>query len=145
MNTTGIRALDATTFDAIRGSTRDGDERRAEAEARALLGFLSEPGDVVLGRAVAAVGAQATVDLIVQLSMQTAATGEVARRERRVAEIVALSPGEREVGYATTHVFRPDASGTARPDVLPDEYRELAKYGFDLGAFLASNPFGPTS
>ncbi|UOQ88885.1 DNA-processing protein DprA [Agromyces endophyticus] len=65
MNTTGIRALDATTFDAIRGSTRDGDERRAEAEARALLGFLSEPGDVVLGRAVAAVGARATVDLIV--------------------------------------------------------------------------------
>lgn len=87
----------------------------------------------------------ATVDLIVQLSMQTAATGEVARRERRVAEIIALSPGEREVGYATTHVFRLDASGTARPDVLPDEYRELAKYGFDLGAFLASNPFGPTS
>ena len=58
-------------------------------------------------------------------------------RRRRVAEIIALDPGERETGYATTHVFAPDLDGTAVPAVLPDEYRALAAYGFDLGGYLA--------
>ncbi len=69
----------------------------------------------------------ATVDLIVQLSMETTPRRRAARTgTRRVAEIIALAPGERETGYATTHVFRADASGVAVPDVLPDEYRALA-------------------
>ena len=59
-----------------------------------------------------------------------------------VAEIIALGPGEKEVGYATTHVFRADASGIAVPDVLPDEYRALAHYGFDLAAYLSTQPYG---
>ena len=57
-------------------------------------------------------------------------------RRRRVAEIIALDPGERETGYATTHVFAPDRDGTAVPAVLPDEYRALASYGFDLAGYL---------
>ena len=55
----------------------------------------------------------ATVDLIVQLSMETKAVPGGAQRTRRVAEVIALAPGEKEVGYATTHVFRADASGVA--------------------------------
>lgn len=84
----------------------------------------------------------ATVDLIVQLSMETTAVPRGAQRRRRVAEVIALAPGEKEVGYATTHVFRADASGVAVPGVLPDEYRALAQYGFDLAAYLSTQPYG---
>jgi len=86
----------------------------------------------------------ATVDLVVQLSLETLHSadrdsGEAGShsRRRRVAEIIALSPGEREIGYATTHVFSPDETGMAMPSVLPDEYRSLARYGFDLNGYLA--------
>ena len=79
----------------------------------------------------------ATVDVIVQLDLETRTVGDTSQRTRRVAEIIALSPGERETGYATTHVFTPDESGTAMPAVLPDEYRALARHGFDLSNYLA--------
>ena len=81
-----------------------------------------------------------TVDLIVQLSLETKVGPDGAQRTRRVAEVIALEPGEREVGYATTHVFSPDGSGVAVPDVLPDEYRALAQHGFDLAAYLSTSP-----
>ena len=89
----------------------------------------------------------ATVDLIVQLSMETTRVGGrcTARTDRRVAEIIALAPGEKEPGYATTHVFSADASGVAVPDVLPDEYRALAHHGFDLAGYLQARPLGGTS
>ena len=89
----------------------------------------------------------ATVDLIVQLSLKTEADrdGHTSHRTRRVAEVVALAPGEREVGYATTHVFRPDAAGVAVPDVLPDEYRALADEGFDLAGYISSRESGVRS
>jgi hypothetical protein len=61
-------------------------------------------------------------------------------RTRRVAEIIALAPGEKDPGYATTHVFTPDAAGVALPDVLPDEYRALAHHGFDLAGYLQTQP-----
>ena len=90
----------------------------------------------------------ATVDLIVQLSMETKPVPGGAQRTRRVAEIIALAPGEKEVGYATTHVFRADASGVAVPDVLPDEYRALARSrvrprGLPLDAAVRSPAMSP--
>jgi Flp pilus assembly CpaF family ATPase len=90
----------------------------------------------------------ATVDLIVQLSMETTRVGGDAQqmtRVRRVAEMIALAPGEKDPGYATTHVFSADSSGVAVPDVLPDEYRALAHYGFDLAGYLQTRPLGGTS
>lgn len=84
----------------------------------------------------------ATVDLIVQLSLETETRNGNSHRTRRVAEVIALAPGERETGYATTHVFAPDRTGTAVPAVLPDDYRALAKHGFDLGAYIATQPPG---
>jgi Flp pilus assembly CpaF family ATPase len=84
----------------------------------------------------------ATVDLIVQLSMETTLVPGGARRTRRVAEIIALAPGEKDPGYATTHVFSSDAAGVAVPDVLPDEYRVLARYGFDLAGYLSGQTMG---
>jgi pilus assembly protein CpaF len=81
------------------------------------------------------------VDLIVQLSLETTRRDGQAHRLRRVSEIIALSPGERETGYATTHVFTSDAAGNATPAVLPEEYRALAECGFDLAGYLsAENP-----
>ena len=56
--------------------------------------------------------------------------------QERVAEIIAVEPGERETGYATTHIFAPDRDRTAVPAVLPDQYRALASYGFDLPSYL---------
>jgi hypothetical protein len=44
-------------------------------------------------------------------------------------------PGEREKGYATTHVFRPAPGRAAVAGVLPDEYRSLERHGFDLRSF----------
>ena len=78
----------------------------------------------------------ATIDLIVQLDLKTTTTSAGSRRERRVAEVIALSPGERETGYATTHVFAPGPDGVAVPAVLPDHYRALSANGFDLSGFL---------
>ena len=77
-----------------------------------------------------------TIDIIVHIDLRTITEGGHATRRRRVAEIIALDPGERETGYATTHVFAPDPDGTAVPAVLPDAYRTLAGYGFDLGGYL---------
>jgi len=84
----------------------------------------------------------ATIDVIVHVDLSTRVVDGQSRRDRRVAEIIALAPGESETGYATTHVFTRDASGTAVPGVLPDELRSLDRHGFDVGAFLAQQEFG---
>ena len=58
------------------------------------------------------------------------------RVHRYVSEIIAVSPGEKEKGYATTHVFRArPGERVARPHVLPEEFRGLAAAGFDIAAF----------
>lgn len=85
----------------------------------------------------------ATVDLIVHLDLRTTTRNGASHRTRRVAEIIALAPGERETGYASTHVFAPDAYGVATPMVLPDEYRPLAIEGFDLTGYLATQQARP--
>ena len=79
----------------------------------------------------------ATLDLIVHLDMRTTTRAGVSTRVRRVAEIVAIDPGERETGYATTHVFAAGPDGVAVPGVLPDAYQALVAHGFDLSAYLA--------
>jgi pilus assembly protein CpaF len=78
------------------------------------------------------------IDLVVQLQLETMPMGDgTARRTRWVSEIIAVSPGEREKGYATTQVFRPSYGRPAVAGVLPDEYRDLEQFGFDLRAYLA--------
>lgn len=78
------------------------------------------------------------IDLVVQLHLQTTPMADgTSRRSRWVSEVIAVSPGEREKGYATTHVFRPSYGRCAVAGVLPDEYRALEQYGFDLRGYLA--------
>lgn len=77
------------------------------------------------------------IDIIVQLQLDTMPTedGE-ARRERYVSEIIAIHPGEN--GPATTHVFQPaPEGGPPIPGVLPDDYRSLSRWGFDLDGYFA--------
>jgi type IV secretory pathway ATPase VirB11/archaellum biosynthesis ATPase len=88
------------------------------------------------------------VDIVVQLHLETtpAADGS-AVRDRWVSEIITLAPGERDRGYAVTHVFSsaqsssgqfsPGGGRDATPGVLPDDYRSLERYGFDLAGFHA--------
>jgi hypothetical protein len=52
-----------------------------------------------------------------------------------VSEIIVLHPGEKERGYSTTHVFRPVEGQPATPATLPDDYRALERYGFDIDTF----------
>jgi hypothetical protein len=61
------------------------------------------------------------------------------RRDRWLSELIAVTPGERDKGYATTHVFSAGTSRIAVARVLPDEYRGLEQYGFDLPGFYAQS------
>ena len=110
----------------------------AEAALRKLVTCAMEAGAHVTHdyatRAVAE-----NIDIIVQLQLETTALPDGnARRDRWVSEIITVTPGERERGYATTHVFRSTGDGgPAVPGVLPDEYRRLERHGFDLHGFFA--------
>ncbi|MFE5337652.1 CpaF family protein [Isoptericola sp. NPDC056573] len=81
-----------------------------------------------------------TVDLVVQVGLQTRpldATGTRWQRDRWVSEIVHIAPGEEAVGYATTHVFTPNPQGgPAVPGTMPEELRDLERFGFDLTSYL---------
>jgi len=78
----------------------------------------------------------------VQVNLETKPTNAAGtgwRRSRWVSEIVHVAPGEVAKGYATTHVFRPNArGGPALPGTMPDELRELERFGFDLTSYLAA-------
>ena len=77
------------------------------------------------------------IDILVQLHLSTVPIGDGAfRRDRWVSEILAVSPGEQDRGYALTQVFRPAPGRPAVAAVLPDELRALTADGFDLGGYL---------
>lgn len=126
-----IKAMESGT-----GSISTTHASDAVAAIRKLVTCAMEAGPHVT-HALATSKLAATIDVIVHLDLQTTSQGGRSFRQRRVAEIIALDPGERETGYATTHVFAPDVDGAAVPAVLPDSYRALARHGFDLNAYLA--------
>jgi pilus assembly protein CpaF len=109
----------------------------AEAALRKLVTCAMEAGPHVTHEYATRAIAE-NIDLVVQLQLETTLEGGVARRDRWVSEILAVTPGEREKGYATTHVFR-SAGRIAAAGVLPDEYRDLERHGFDLHGFYAES------
>ena len=125
-----IKAMESGT-----GSISTTHASDAVAAVRKLVTCAMEAGPHVT-QALATSKLAATVDLIVHLDLQTTTGPSGPTRRRRVAEIIALDPGERETGYATTHVFSPDADRVATPNVLPDAYRALTEHGFDLSGYL---------
>ncbi len=60
-------------------------------------------------------------------------------KRRWTSEIAILSPGEKERGYAMSTVFACPPGSTQLRAVggLPDEYRDLARWGFDLNGYAA--------
>lgn len=126
-----IKAMESGT-----GSISTTHASDAVAAIRKLVTCAMEAGPHV-SHALATSKLAATIDVVVHLDLRTTNDGDHSIRHRRVAEIIALEPGERDTGYATTHVFTPDSSGAAVPAVLPDAYRSLASHGFDLAGYLA--------
>jgi len=72
------------------------------------------------------------IDVVVYVTMDTGPDG---RRRRWVSEILAVTPGERNNGWATSHVFLPGPGGRLVPGVLPEFSRSLEQFGFDPKAF----------
>lgn len=78
------------------------------------------------------------IDLVVHLDMEVVRGPDGAKkRVRRVAEIVAVEPGDSPGMPATTPVFKTGPDGVLVPHVLPDDLRVLAEESFDLAAFTA--------
>jgi len=77
------------------------------------------------------------IDVVVHITKQAEPSSDgSARVSRFVSEVITLDLGEEQKGYAITHVFRADPGTTvARPHVLPDDYRNLVRFGFDLAGF----------
>lgn len=77
------------------------------------------------------------VDVVVHVTKETLpAPDGTAQVSRFVSEIIAVALGEEQTGYAVTHVFKADPGSTsARAHVLPDDYRDLARFGFDLAGY----------
>ena len=82
-----------------------------------------------------------SIDIIVHVHLETTPLADgTAQRSRWVAEILTLTPGERDKGYAVQQVFlAPNGGRKAEPRVLPDEYRDLAAWGFALEEFYGQS------
>jgi Flp pilus assembly CpaF family ATPase len=113
-----------------------------EGAVRKLVTCAMEAGPHVT-RELATTKLSETIDLVVQVSLRTSQDPNdprVWRKTRRVSEIVHVAPGEALKGYATTHVYRPDPhGGPAVPGTMPDELRDLERWGFDLTGYLAED------
>lgn len=72
------------------------------------------------------------IDVVVYVSMDIGPDG---RRRRWISEILAVTPGERDNGWATSHVFLPGSNGRLLPGVLPAFSRSLEQHGFNPAAF----------
>lgn len=93
-------------------------------------------------RAIASV-----LNLIVHVDVRTEQQPDGTFLKRRwTSEIAILSPGERERGYAMSSLFRCPPGSTRLQAVggLPDEYRELSRWGFDLAGYVRESQEGAT-
>ena len=81
-----------------------------------------------------------TVDLVVHIACDTipGPSSSAGRKHRYVAEVLAVSPGERPRGYATTKVFAPVPGACGVAHTVPEDLRaRLVAAGFDLAGFEA--------
>ncbi|MEU2200607.1 ATPase, T2SS/T4P/T4SS family [Isoptericola sp. NPDC019482] len=132
---TMVKAMESGT-----GSISTTHASDAEAAIRKLVTCAMEAGPHVTQQLSTSKLAE-TIDLVVHVDLDAGHAADAnrsgrVRPRRRVSEIIAVSPGEEAKGYAVTHVFRSDDDGAAVPHVLPQEYRALARHGFDLNGFL---------
>lgn len=79
------------------------------------------------------------LDIIVHVDMRTEPlAGGGFRKRRWTSQIAILSPGEQVKGYAMSTVFGcpPRSTAIAAVGGMPEEYRDLARYGFDLAGYV---------
>ncbi|MGF0118788.1 CpaF family protein [Promicromonospora sp. Marseille-Q5078] len=132
-----IKAMESGT-----GSISTTHAANGEAAMRKLVTCAMEAGPHVT-RDLATSKLAETIDLIVQVHLETTKTGDESwSRERWVSEIVHVTPGEEAKGYAASNIFIPNpAGGPALPLSIPTDLAvELARYGFDYDGFNASAP-----
>lgn len=85
------------------------------------------------------------LNIIVHVDVRTEALPDGSFVKRRwTSEIAILSEGERERGYALSSLFRCPPGSTKLQAVggLPDEYRELSRWGFDLAGYVLQSQEG---
>ncbi|NLD78532.1 MAG: CpaF family protein [Acidimicrobiales bacterium] len=130
---TMIKAMESGT-----GSLSTTHAANAEACIRKLVTCAMEAGSHV-NRDLALEKLSGCLEVIVQLSRQVVQLPDGTQQLRRwVSEVVVVEPGEREKGYALTHVFGPDSSGpAAATGIISERCRTLAEHGFDQALFHA--------
>ncbi|NLD76315.1 MAG: CpaF family protein [Acidimicrobiales bacterium] len=86
------------------------------------------------------------LDVIVQLRRQVVTLPDGSQRlQRWVSEVVIVEPGEREKGYALTHVFGPATTGPATATgILPTACAALEEFGFDPAMYQVEADTHPT-
>ena len=87
-----------------------------------------------------------TIDFVVQLHCQIVRTPDGRNRKvRRVAEILAVEPGEENQRYSLTSIFRavPGACGVADTPPPRSLLDQLVAHGFDYPSFLAEADANP--
>jgi Flp pilus assembly CpaF family ATPase len=87
------------------------------------------------------------LNMIVHVDVRTEQQPDGSYIKRRwTSEIAILAPGERERGYAISSIFRcpPGSTHLRAVGGLPDEYRDLARWGFDLAGYAAECQGAPT-
>ncbi|MCR6490929.1 CpaF family protein [Cellulomonas sp. P24] len=130
---TMIKAMESGT-----GSLSTTHAASAEAAIRKLVTCAMESGGHVT-RDLALEKLAGCLEVIVQLNRRVVAMPDGSQQLRRwVSEVVVVEPGEREMGYALTHLFGPSGAGPARATGLMSERcRDLTVDGFDLDLFRA--------
>jgi len=87
-----------------------------------------------------------TIDFIVQMQCEIVhTTGGGSRKVRRVAEILAVEPGEENKRYSLTSIFRAVAGSCGVADTPPPRalLDQLIAHGFDYPSFLAEADANP--
>ncbi len=130
---TMIKAMESGT-----GSLSTTHAAGAEAAIRKLVTCAMESGGHVT-RDLALEKLAGCLDVIVQLNRRVVAMPDGSQQLRRwVSEVVVVEPGEREMGYALTHLFGPSTMGPARATGLMSERcKDLTVDGLDLDLYQA--------
>lgn len=89
--------------------------------------------------AVRAISESLNIVVHVDARVESGVGGSVKRRW--TSQIVILGPGEKEKGYSLTTVFACPRGSTSIRAVsgMPEDYRDLEAYGFDLPGYLADS------
>ena len=130
---TMIKAMESGT-----GSLSTTHAASAEACIRKLVTCAMEAGGHVT-RDLALEKLAGCLEVIVQLNRRVVPMPDGSQQQRRwVSEVVVVEPGEREKGYALTHLFGPSGTGPARASGLMSERcKDLRVDGFDLDLYQA--------